>query len=164
MILVTLGTSKFAFNRLAKTINLYANKSSHPIIIQTGQTQSFNQSSQVILKDFYSFKNLINLTKKAKLVITHAGEISSLLAIKHCQTPPIVIPRDPRYEEHVDNQQLKIAQVLNQKKLAIVLKNPIHLEKTITNYPKLINSLKTYSPSKTLKHLIQSLDTYTKSL
>ena len=56
---------------------------------------------------------------------------------------PIVVPRLKKFDEHVNDHQLKFSQeVAERKKNIIVVENIENLEGTINNYSKIVASLK----------------------
>ncbi|MBU1130496.1 hypothetical protein KKE45_04220, partial [Patescibacteria group bacterium] len=142
MIFITVGTTKYPFNRLAKAINNYAKKNpQQKFTIQSGYTNHFQNYSNTTIKKFFDFNKTINLIKKAQFIISQAGEGNIFSILQFAKNPPIIIPRNPKYKEHVDNQQIHTCQILKKRKLANIVNNPQKLENIIINYKNKIKKL-----------------------
>lgn len=114
MILVTVGTEKFPFNRLMQWIdNLIKKGTLQPekevIIIQYGSCtivpRGVKNYSVLIETDFLS------LLAKSRLIIAHCGE-GSIDLLGLINKPFILVPRKSCFQEHVDNHQVELAQKL----------------------------------------------------
>ncbi|MGL6339943.1 MAG: glycosyltransferase [Waterburya sp.] len=114
MILVTVGTEKFQFNRLMQWIdNLIKKGTLQPkkeeIIIQYGSCtfvpSGVENYSVLIETDF------LRLLAKSRLIITHCGE-GSIDLLGLINKPFILVPRKSCFQEHVDNHQVELAQKL----------------------------------------------------
>jgi UDP-N-acetylglucosamine transferase subunit ALG13 len=114
MILVTVGTEKFPFNRLMQWIdNLIKKGTLQPekeeIIIQYGSCtivpHIVENYSVLIETDF------LRLLTKARLIIAHCGE-GSIDLLSLINKPFILVPRKSCFQEHVDNHQVELAQKL----------------------------------------------------
>lgn len=146
MIFVTVGTTYYPFHRLAEVVNKYVSKNTKEIvIIQSGHTKTFKSAPNVTKNSFYPLGKMQSFLKTAHIVVTQAGEGSVLQALTLSKNPPIVVPRNPKFGEHVDNQQIEIASVLKSKGLALVLEEPADLTKTIINYHSLSKKIKRYN-------------------
>ena len=114
MILITVGTEKFPFNRLMTWIeNLIAQSIIQPereeIVIQYGTCTIIPNGvkSHAVLKE----TDFLSLVEKARLIIAHCGEGTiDLLAL--INKPFILVPRSHRFQEHVDDHQVELAQQL----------------------------------------------------
>jgi len=62
-------------------------------------------------RDYYSFGEMAERFAAARIVVTHAGVGSILLAIRAGHVP-IVLPRLKRFGEHVDDHQVALARAL----------------------------------------------------
>ena len=162
MIFVIVGTSQYQFNRLAHAVNDHANENpKERIVIQSGYTMTFKKASNISKKSFYTFDKMQDLIKTAHIVITHAGEGSVYLTLYLSKDPPIIVPRNPHFREHVDSQQLEIAEVVKKRKLAVVLTNPRRLSDAIKSYEMLSKNLVEYKQKKPeIGALINYLNNY----
>jgi UDP-N-acetylglucosamine transferase subunit ALG13 len=111
MILVTVGTEKFQFDRLIVWIEilLQENWIQEKIVVQYGNCTYFPDGIEAHkLLPAVEFKEL---AMAANLVIGHCGEGTLLLAEK-IKAPYILVPRMSELKEHVDNHQLELANKL----------------------------------------------------
>ena len=121
MILVTVGTERFSFNRLMEWINsLIQQKLIQPdreeIIIQYGSCtitpQGTNNFSVLPSEEFNK------IVTQARLIIAHCGE-GTLDLLSKITKPFILVPRSSTYQEHVDNHQIELAEALAQQGVSI---------------------------------------------
>lgn len=126
MILVTLGTQKENFTRLLD----YIEKSNinDEIIVQAGHTK-YNSKKMKIF-DFISYEEMEKYIEKADLIITHAGTGSVLTPLKMGKKV-IVCPRYKKYDEHVDNHQTQLVEVLRDEGYVLELKENDNLDEVI---------------------------------
>lgn len=121
MILITVGTEKFSFNRLMKWIDTIielglVDLNQEQIIVQYGSCTVLPQGTQnyrILPENEFKI-----LAEQARLIIAHCGEgtIDLLVTIK---TPFILVPRSHSFGEHVDNHQLELAKSLEQLGLPV---------------------------------------------
>lgn len=107
MILVTLGSQKFQFNRILIEIDklIESKVITNQVIAQIG-------ASDYIPKNFKYFKFLPRdefnkYMNDCEFVITHAGTGAIITALKN-EKKVIAIPRLAEFGEHVDDHQLQI--------------------------------------------------------
>jgi UDP-N-acetylglucosamine transferase subunit ALG13 len=110
MIFVTLGSQKFQFNRLLKTVDQLIEEKviQETVFAQTGYSdyKPANYQYQAFLdRDEFGQK-----MDECRIVITHAGTGAIINAVKRGKKT-IAVPRLAKYGEHVDDHQL---QILNQ--------------------------------------------------
>ncbi|MCC0179225.1 glucosyl transferase [Waterburya agarophytonicola K14] len=144
MILVTVGTERFPFNRLMGWIdNLieqnFLDPEQEEIVIQYGSSNVLPKQGRKY--DLLPQDDFHKLMSKARLIIAHCGEGTIDLLAEYSK-PFILVPRSKQFEEHVDNHQLELAEKLAEigipiakspGSLAYFLANPIAVE--INNYP-----------------------------
>jgi Uncharacterized conserved protein len=108
MIYVAVGTQKFQFDRLLKTIdNLISNGViTEEVFAQTGNCiyKPVNYS----YKEFLSKEEFDNYIHRCDLLITHSG-VATIIAGLRYNKPVIVMPRIAKLGEHVDDHQVQIA-------------------------------------------------------
>jgi UDP-N-acetylglucosamine transferase subunit ALG13 len=116
MIFVSVGTQKFQFNRLLLAVDsevtVLEKMFGLKVFMQTGYSTCEIQHAQY--KRFLSPKEFSNAISNSDLVITHAGVGTIMMALKQSK-PVIVAPRLKKYNEHVDDHQVEIAQQLSDK-------------------------------------------------
>jgi UDP-N-acetylglucosamine transferase subunit ALG13 len=118
MILVTVGTEKYPFNRLMRWIQLLVDRGfiQDELVIQYGSCTvwpSGTVASPLFNQD--QFRDLIN---RADFIISHCGE-GTLLLLDTSYKPYILVPRSKQYEEHVDDHQIELAKALAQLKFPV---------------------------------------------
>ncbi|WP_338465428.1 glycosyltransferase [Shouchella rhizosphaerae] len=112
MILVTLGTQKFKMNRVISAIDkLYEKKvfKKEEVIIQNGYSKESLYFNCYKMLGREKFDELI---EKADIIICHGGTSSIISSLKK-QKKVIAIPRDVKFNEHVDNHQFEIVSVFH---------------------------------------------------
>lgn len=145
LIFVTVGTSNFPFPRLLKKIEELAKsgKIEDKIFIQKGQTPFALEGVEVFaLVTPEKFKKLLS---QADIVITHGGLVSIVQASKYGKHPPIVVPRQKKFGEHVDDHQLAFVQDLEKRGHIIAVYKIEELEKILLNFKKYASDLKPFS-------------------
>lgn len=109
MVFVTLGSQKFQFNRLLRTVDqlIEQNSITEPVFAQTGASDYIPKhyaSSAFLDRDSFAQK-----VQESAVVITHGGTGAIVGALKQGK-PVIAVPRLARYGEHVDDHQLQLLQ------------------------------------------------------
>ncbi|MCE9675722.1 multidrug MFS transporter [Paraclostridium bifermentans] len=139
MIFVTVGTHEQQFDRLIKKIDemKICGKINEEVFIQTGYS---NYEPKVCkYKSMIGFDEMNELAKQSRIVITHGGPGSIMLPFKYNKVP-IVVPRQSKYREHVDNHQIIFSRFLNQKNKIIQIEDIDEIEEYIQNYDKYIKN------------------------
>lgn len=133
MIFISLGTQKFQFNRLLKYIDekIKSQEISEEVFAQIGYSTYIPQNYRY--KEFLDKKEIESIIEESDLLITHAGVGTIIAAMKH-EKPIIVVPRLSRFEEHVDDHQLQIAEAFSSKN--IIISNGEKMEDLIDNINK----------------------------
>ena len=121
MILVTVGTEKFSFNRLMQWIdNLIQQNLLDPqqeeIVIQYGSSNILPKgTNNYALLPQDKFRNFVS---QARLIIAHCGEGTIDLLADYTK-PFILVPRSEDFAEHVDNHQRELAEKLAEEGILI---------------------------------------------
>ena len=107
MILITVGSQKFQFNRLLKKIDELIDKKviKDKVFAQIGASDYVPKNYEYI--DFVTQEEFNNLLEKSTIVITHAGTGVIVNATKKGKKV-IAIPRLKKYGEHVDDHQIQL--------------------------------------------------------
>lgn len=121
MILVTVGTEQFSFNRLMQWIDNLINQNlikleQEEVIIQYGSSTFVPNG----VKGYSILQqaDFLSLVKKARLIVAHCGEGTlDLLALVN--KPFILVPRSHDFQEHVDDHQIELAQQLSKQGIPI---------------------------------------------
>lgn len=107
MILITVGSQKFQFNRLLKEIdNLIENKIiKEEVFAQIGVSDYKPKNYEYV--DFLTQDEFSKKMDEADIIITHAGTGVIVNAVKK-EKKVIGVPRLAKYEEHVDDHQIQL--------------------------------------------------------
>ncbi len=138
MIFVTVGTHEQPFNRLVKKIDdLVADGTiKEKVVIQTGF--STYQPVHCDNHKMMSFEEMQNTLKEARIVITHGGPSSFIEALQFGKVP-IVVPRQEKYHEHVNNHQVDFTELIDRKMNNIIpVYNTEKLKDTLLNYENIV--------------------------
>lgn len=113
MVLVLLGTQNNDFTRLLKAVqeNIDNKVIEDEVVVQAGFTKFDSKDMKIF--DFIDKEKLFELIDKADLIITHGG-VGSIIASLKKGKKVIVVPRQKKYGEHVNNHQLQIAKKFEQ--------------------------------------------------
>ena len=114
MIFVTVGTHEQPFNRLIQEVDHLVETGviKEEVFIQTGYSiyePKFCQWSRLI-----SFDQMSEFMQKADIIITHGGPATFMSAIANGKKP-IVVPRQEKFGEHVNDHQVDFAQQVKER-------------------------------------------------
>ena len=119
MIFVTVGTHEQQFDRLVRCVDRLKaeGKITEEVMIQTGFSSYEPKACR--WSKLCSYQEMNEYMDQARIVITHGGPSSIMMALQRGKIP-IVVPRQKQYEEHVNDHVEEIDT----------------LEKVITSYEK----------------------------
>lgn len=107
MIFVTVGTHEQSFKRLLLAVDSVAGcLNNQEFVVQTGYT--FETLKNCRCEKFFAFEEMQQLYEQADVIITHGGPSSFMEALAKKKSP-IVVPRQYRFHEHVNDHQLVFA-------------------------------------------------------
>lgn len=114
MILVTVGTHEQQFNRLVQKIDELKRIGviKEEVLIQTGYSTYIPQYCR--WDKWIPHSKMIEDVNKARIVITHGGPSSFIMPIQVGKIP-IVVPRLSKFEEHVNDHQVKFCTVVAER-------------------------------------------------
>lgn len=139
MIFVTVGTHEQPFNRLVEYMDKWAEKHDEEVIIQTGYSTYKPVNSK--WKKLYSYNEMNELFKEARIVITHGGPSSFIIPIQLGKIP-IVVPRKKEFNEHVNDHQLTFCkQVAERMEIICMIENVEELSGVIDQYDVVASKL-----------------------
>jgi len=117
IILITVGTTLFPFTRLLKAIDhsLLSIPYNPFVIVQSFIDYEWKYPNVKLYKDV-SPPEIITLIQNASRIICHGG-IGTMHTISQCnkKTMPLIVARKARYQEHVDDHQVKFLEFLKNK-------------------------------------------------
>lgn len=115
MIFVTLGTENYGFRRLTQELRSTAEQLGivDQLFLQGKGTEEFDwvRSRDVIPRDEW-----LVLLRRADVVITHGGP-GCVVAALEAGKMPVVVPRQARFGEHVDDHQVAFARFFERRGL-----------------------------------------------
>lgn len=139
MIFVTVGTHEQPFNRLVKYMDRYAESNDEKVITQIGF--STYEPKHCSWSKFYSYQQILKFVDEARIVITHGGPSSFIMPLQIGKIP-IVVPRKKEFDEHVNDHQVKFANVVAKRQgNIIVVENVTDLSETIKKYNLLVEGM-----------------------
>lgn len=111
MIFVTVGTSKFGFDRLLKKIDflIKEKKIKEHVVMQIGNSSYEPKNAEWFR--FESYEKMKDLIKKSRIIIMHAG-VGSILTAMIMKKNLIIVPRMKKFNEHVDDHQVEFSKYL----------------------------------------------------
>ena len=153
MIFVVLGTEKFPFNRLVESVDrlVETHEVTDEVFIQTGSCTYVPRNCN--WKPFISFGEMCRNIEHADLIIAHAGAGTTLLCIQLGKRP-ILVPRQKKFGEHVDDHQVSFAKKFETIGLVSVVYEISALKDQIRTHQ---NRIDPNRPSKNKNQLIQYL-------
>ena len=112
MIFVTLGTERYPFPRLLQCVEkaIESGLILDDVLAQTGYTRFESEYFRTV--DFLEYEQMVEATERCDLLIGHAGEGTTILALSMGKVP-IVVPRRSSLGEHVDDHQIEFARRLD---------------------------------------------------
>lgn len=152
MIFVTVGTHEQPFNRLIEYMDYWAKLHNEKVIMQTGFSTYTPKYAE--WKKMYPYQEMIELVKVARIVITHGGPSSFIMPLQFGKMP-IVIPRQTKYNEHVNDHQLHFCIEVEKRMKNIIL---------IENVKSLSNAIEKYTDNDTIQNNPSNNETFCKKL
>ncbi len=127
---VPLGTQKFPFGRLIEALNTLVDDGTYQpeeIVMQSAVYPIEPKFTHYMMIPTDEFNRMID---NAELVMTHSGENTIIVTMeKHKKF--LIVPRFHELGEHVDNHQLEIAEVMEDKYDVVVCRDMAHLKECI---------------------------------
>jgi UDP-N-acetylglucosamine transferase subunit ALG13 len=115
-VVVSLGTQGFGFRRLVERL-VSILPAETEVLWQTGSTDVSGLG--VDARPRVPAAQLFAAMREADVVVSHAGTGAALAALQAGHVP-VLVPRRPEFDEHVDDHQLQISGMLAQRGLAVV--------------------------------------------
>lgn len=118
MILVMVGMHTQPFDRLVCAADALASVVEERVIIQRGASRHVPRFAQYV--DTVDEAQIRNWLVEARVVISHAGA-GSILSALQAGKPLVLAPRTARFDEHFDDHQLELAEVLSERGRAVTV-------------------------------------------
>lgn len=159
MIFAIVGTQRFPFDRMFELIDeaMEAGIIQEDVVAQSGYTEYKPRNFSVI--PFLTQEEMNDYVERSRCVITHAG-VGSITNCLERGKPVIVIPRRKEQGEHVDDHQLEISKVFQDRGYVAVAESREELQQLIPCIEELSFQPYVRQPS----DLISSIKNYVNSL
>lgn len=133
MIFVTVGTHEQQFDRLIKKIDdlKREGKIEDEVFIQLGYSTYIPEKCN--WKKMIGYDEMNEYMNKARIIITHGGPGSIFQSI-NLKKMPVVVARNPKYNEHIDNHQIEFTRKLHKKGSILAVEDIDEIEYIIKNY------------------------------
>jgi UDP-N-acetylglucosamine transferase subunit ALG13 len=119
MIFVTVGTNEAPFDRLLEAVA--ALPSGEELVVQHGASAVRVPGATVV--DFLPFEQIVENVRRARVVVTHAGVGSIIVALSNGKRP-VVVPRLKQFGEAVDDHQLSFGRRFADAGLVTFVESP----------------------------------------
>ena len=119
MIFVTVGTHEQPFNRLLKKVDELKKDGiiQEDVIMQTGF--STYEPKDCEWSKLIPYQQMIKNVEDARIVITHGGPASFIMPLQIGKVP-IVVPRQHKFDEHVNDHQVEFARNAAERMVLLV--------------------------------------------
>lgn len=133
MIFVTVGTHEQGMDRLFIEIDRLIEEGViiEKVFAQIGYTNYEPKNFEY--KKLIGYDEMDNLVRKSDIIITHGGPGSIFHPLQYDKIP-IVVPRNPKYNEHVDNHQILFTKRLEQEKKILAVYEVSDIKEFLVNY------------------------------
>lgn len=137
MIFVTVGTHEQGLDRLLIELDrlIEIGEIKHEVFAQIGYSNYTPKNYEY--KKLLGYDEMESYVQKSDIVITHGGPGSIFQSLQHDKVP-IVVPRNPKFKEHVDNHQILFTKRLEDSEKIIAVYDIDKLVTKINSYEKLI--------------------------
>ena len=137
MIFVTVGTHEQGLDRLLIELDrlIETGGIKQEVFAQIGYSKYIPKNYEY--KEMLGYDLMDEYVKRSDIVITHGGPGSIFHPLQYGKIP-IVVPRNPEFNEHVDNHQILFTKRLENSQKIIATYNIDELAIKVNNYKKLI--------------------------
>jgi beta-1,4-N-acetylglucosaminyltransferase len=119
LIFLSVGTHEQPFERAIDLVLPLAERG-EDILVQHGLTPPRADLPNFRWLDFIEYEEVIAYIHTSRAFVCHAG-VGSILTSLMQGTTPIVLPREARYGEHIDDHQLQLASKLASRGLIVLV-------------------------------------------
>lgn len=140
MIFVTVGTHEQPFDRLLRKVDelVYDHMINEEVVVQYGYSTYIPRYCEGY--KLLPYEAMIKYVEKAGIVITHGGPASFMMPLQMGKIP-IVVPRESKFGEHVNDHQAEFAKAVKRRYGNII---PVYdmdeLGRVIEGYNELIQN------------------------
>lgn len=133
MIFFTLGTERFPFKRLIHAAEeSAAGAFPEPVVAQIGRD---GEPPPAGCQTFGSmaYPQFVDYLKQARIVVSHAG-VGTIVSCLRLGIIPIILPRQKRFGEHVDDHQIHFAKKMEEEGHILLAKSQEDIPNLIQEY------------------------------
>jgi UDP-N-acetylglucosamine transferase subunit ALG13 len=116
VIFVTVGTHHQRFERLLGALGPLAELDE--LVVQYGDASPPPEADRAV--PFLCYAEVVSYMERARVVVTHAG-VGSFLVARRAGQVPVVVPRLRAHGEHVDDHQIAFVRALEREGLVTVV-------------------------------------------
>lgn len=130
-VLVILGTDFHRFSRLVGWLDDFLDRPGHEslrALVQLGTTPAPRRAEGV---GIIGWTELQQLMRQATAVVTHGGP-ATMLEVRRQGHKPLVVPRDPTLDEHIDQHQQEFARRMGELGLVTLCEQQDAFETALT--------------------------------
>lgn len=141
MIFVTVGTHEQPFNRLIECVDsLVANGTiKEEVVMQIGY--GTYEPKHCKYSKIISYQEMTENVKNARIVITHGGPASFIMPLQLGKIP-VVVPRQKKFNEHVNDHQAEFCKAVSERQKNIIVVEDINgLINVIESYDLLCKNM-----------------------
>lgn len=141
LIFVTVGTHEQQFNRLVKKVDELKRDGviTEDVVMQTGF--STYEPKNCRWQKLFPFQDMGKYIEQARIVITHGGPSSFIMPLQIGKIP-IVVPRQSKFNEHVNDHQVLFARAVKERYGNLIVVEDIDkLSDAIKDYNKIVTGM-----------------------
>ena len=141
MIFVTVGTHEQQFDRLVRCVDRLKaeGKITEEVMIQTGFSSYEPKACR--WSKLCSYQEMNEYMDQARIVITHGGPSSIMMALQRGKIP-IVVPRRAEFDEHVNDHQAEFAAAVAKRYGNIIpVMDIAELETIVSDYDQIVSKM-----------------------
>lgn len=141
MIFVTVGTHEQPFDRLIQYIDgLKGNGTlQEDVILQTGYSGYEPQFCQ--WAKFFPYSEMQARIQEAHIIVTHGGPSSFIPALRLGKIP-VVVPRQKKFGEHVNEHQVKFCKAVSKRDGNLIVVEEIDdLKRALLEYDRIVATI-----------------------
>ncbi len=163
MIFFTVGTHEQPFDRAVEAVDLLKKKNiiTDEVFIQTGYSNY--KPRHCDFEPFITYPQMMEHMEKARMVITHGGTGSIMLVLYHNKIP-VVIPRQNKHNEHIDDHQVDFCRLMEEKGKLLAVYETEELPALLENYEIRVEAFKKKSDGAVIGSLTERAGIIAKKL
>jgi UDP-N-acetylglucosamine transferase subunit ALG13 len=153
VIFVTVGMHTQSFHRLIDAMDAYAAATAEQVVMQIGHARATPSSARWFR--FATYPEMQRLSREARIVVTHGA--TSILTSLQQGTPVVAVPRERRFDEHIDDHQIEFVEALARMRCITAVRD-------VRQLPEALSSEFAPPARPRMPSLAATLGTYVRSL